>query len=551
MINKNKLFNVRQNLCISFFCLLSISVYAENEIKALTDYLDHIIDNKHLFSQQKEQGINDLKRLLNIADLSLEQEYDINQKLYNEYQKYMLDSAICYTKKNLRITELLGKDFLNYKSALQLATLYSCLGLYRESENILKNINTNILPPELHSDYYEAYCSFFRHYGGGIYPRSKNLLQQEELYQDSLLSTLAPSSYKYKINLATKYTNLGQTNEARELLLNLLETEDIDTPEYAMITYYLGAVNKIDGNPDLEKKYYTLSAITDLKNSIKENASFQSLALIYYETGDITRAFKYTQSAIEDAVFCNVQFRTAQMSKFYLIINSSYQAREYKAKSRILLYFLLISILSLFLILLIIYIYRQMKKISAIKEELSNTNSKLTRLNNKLNENNDRLLESNYIKEQYIAQFFDLCSTYINKMEGYRKTLYKIASNRQFEELIKRLKSTALLEEEVEELYMHFDSIFLHIYPTFVSEFNALLIEEEQIVLKSGNLLNTELRIYALLRLGITDSTKIASFLRCSMSTVYNYRTKMRNKAVVSRDEFENEVLNIGTTHRE
>jgi cell division protein FtsB len=179
------------------------------------------------------------------------------------------------------------------------------------------------------------------------------------------------------------------------------------------------------------------------------------------------------------------------------------------------------------------------KKLAALNDDIS-------RANKQLQESNAQLSESNHIKEEYIAQFFDLCSTYISKLESYRITLNKKAVAKQHDELFKMLKSTTMVDTEVEELYNIFDSIFLNLYPTFVKDFNALLIKEEQVVLKQGELLNTELRIFALIRLGITDSVKIAAFLRYSLSTIYNYRTKARNKAAVSRDEFEIMVSRIG-----
>ncbi|MNE44367.1 hypothetical protein D3C80_1385890 [compost metagenome] len=202
----------------------------------------------------------------------------------------------------------------------------------------------------------------------------------------------------------------------------------------------------------------------------------------------------------------------------------------------------------------IAYVYMQMKKVTRIKEELFVTNEKLAQLNKEisstneqLNERNAELSESNHIKEEYIAHFFDLCSTYINKLEGYRKELNKKVSDKKLEELFKMLKSTKVVDNELEELYNNFDSIFLNLYPTFVNDFNSFLIPDEQVVLKQGELLNTELRIFALIRLGITDSVKIAAFLRYSLSTIYNYRTKARNKAIVSRDEFEKMVARIGS----
>lgn len=196
-----------------------------------------------------------------------------------------------------------------------------------------------------------------------------------------------------------------------------------------------------------------------------------------------------------------------------------------------------------------------MRKILRIKRALAQSNEKLLKLNEKLNamnsqlnDTNSQLCEISNVKEHYIAEFFDVCFSYISKMEKYQNVLYKYAINRYYEELIKKLKSSTLIDEELSALYARFDKVFLGLYPTFVSDFNALLKDEEQIVLKPDALLNRELRIYALLRLGITDSGKIANFLRCSTSTVYNYRTRMRNKAAVDRDAFENEIMKISST---
>jgi len=198
-------------------------------------------------------------------------------------------------------------------------------------------------------------------------------------------------------------------------------------------------------------------------------------------------------------------------------------------------------------------LYKQMRKVSRIREQLHRTGEKLVELNkditntnNQLTDINAQLSESNHVKEEYIAHFFDLCSTYINKLEDYRKTLNKKAAAKQLDELFSMLKSTTVVDNELDELYKNFDTIFINLYPTFVKDFNSLLVPDEQVVLKSGELLNTELRIFALIRLGITDSVKIAAFLRYSLSTIYNYRTKTRNKAAVSRDEFEEMVSRIG-----
>ncbi|MDL2291679.1 DUF6377 domain-containing protein [Bacteroides sp. OttesenSCG-928-F21] len=517
----------------------------------MTDYLDYLIANKEQFTEQKEAKIESLQKLLEIEDSSLEYTYEINLKLYNEYRKFKLDSAIHYGQENVYLAEILNNDNLKYQSKLNLASAYSYAGKSIESQEILKTIDSRQLSNELLADYYETYSRFYAHYA--VVSNRNYYYNKMELYRDSLLSILDPASFNYKINQVSKYVSLRETEKAHELLNELLQLENADTPEYAMITHFLGSIYGMKGDIQLAKKYCILSAIADIKNSIKENASFQRLSSIYYDSGDITRAFLYAQSAIEDAVFSGVQFRTAEMSKLYSIINASYQTKEAKTNSKLRTYLMLISILSFFLILLVLYVLKQMRKLSRIKEELSESNEKLLELNEEvsqknelLNDVNGLLLESNDIKEQYIAQFFDLCSTYIDKMEDYRKTLYKLAINRQMESLMKRLKSTSGVENELEELYYHFDRIFLNLYPTFIEEFNALLAEDEKIILKSKGLLNRELRIFALLRLGITDNAKISAFLRCSMSTIYNYRTKMRNKLGENRDDFELLLMKIG-----
>ena len=523
--------------------LLALASCRQDETQSLSEYLDYVIENKHIFEAEKEERISRLRNLLGVSNLTPEQEYEINTKLYEEFRKYKLDSAIRYVERNLEIARQLDNKRLTYLSNMYLAQLYSFSGMCVEANQILRSIRSSELPRDL-LPVYEANNRYFQHYATLSSQRSH--LHEMNIYRDSLMMVSDPGSFRYRIHLSYKLMGNGKMDEARAILDELLEEVGKDTPLYAETAYAYGYFYRLNKDPEAGKKYFMLSAIADAKSAVKENASFHTLALMYYDQGDLSRAFKYTQAAIEDAVFSNVQFRTTQMSKFYSIINSIYQAKEAKSKSKLQHYLILISVLSLFLVLLFIYVYQQIHKLYRIKEELSRTNGRLMQLNDELHEKNTQLTDSNIIKEQYIARFFDLCSMYIDKLEDYRKSLNKLAQNRQIDELYKQLKSTSMMENELDELYKNFDAIFLNLYPTFVADFNALLVEDERIVLKSEDLLNKELRIYALLRLGITDSVKIASFLRCSLSTVYNYRTKARNKAAISREDFEKMVMRIG-----
>lgn len=517
---------------------------------SIFDKLNDALKNKQKYVLLKEERILNFKKIKS-EDLSKEQEYNYNKTLYAEYQKFNSDSAILYVKKNLVIAKELQNSALLDLAQLQLANLYSSSGKYRESEAILKSINKKTLDKSLLPNYYVVYREFFERYNANS--TSKIYIEQIGKYRDSLLGVLNPATLNFKINQIQKNFFAKNTAIAQKQLLVLLKETKEDDPQYAMITYLLGKIYEYKHQLELQKKYYTLSAISDIKTANKDNASLQELASVFYEIGDVDMAYKLTQSAIEDALYCNVQFRTLLMSQIYSIINTAYLEREAQRKTELQWYLLCISLLSGFLIAAVIYVYRQMKKVSKIRGELFITSQKLAELNkditetnSQLQERNAQLSESNHIKEEYIAHFFSLCSSYINKLENYRVILNKKAALKQFDEIYRMLKSTTLVEKELEELYENFDVIFLNLYPTFVKDFNALLINEEQIVLKQGELLNTELRIFALIRLGITDSVKIAAFLRYSLSTIYNYRTKARNKAAVSRNDFEETVMKIG-----
>lgn len=530
--------------------MVSFFGYSSNSTDTILDKLNDAVKNKQYYVRLKEERILNFKKIKS-EDLSKEQEYNYNQALYEEYQKFKSDSAIFYIKKNLKIADELHKKELLNLAQLQLANLYSSTGKYRESEAIIKSINKKELEKSLLPNYYVTYREFYEHYNANS--PNWEFIEQIGKYRDSLLGVLNPNSLDYKINKIQKDIYHKKFDVAEKELLSLLKGMKDDNPQFAMITYLLGNISEKTNKINLVKKYYALSATSDIKQAIKDNASQQELAMVFYELGDVDMAYKLTQSAIEDALYCNVQFRTLLMSQLYSIINTAYLEREAQRKTELQVYLLCISLLSLFLIVAVIYVYKQMKKVSRIRGELYETSQKLAELNkditeanNQLQERNAQLSESNHIKEEYIANFFSLCSAYINKLENYRVILNKKATAKQFDEIYKMLKSTTLVDNELEELYRNFDTIFLSLYPTFVKDFNALLIPEEQIIVKHGELLNTELRIFALIRLGITDSVKIAAFLRYSLSTIYNYRTRGRNKAIVSRNDFEEMVIKIG-----
>ena len=236
---------------------------------------------------------------------------------------------------------------------------------------------------------------------------------------------------------------------------------------------------------------------------------------------------------------CNARSRTIEVAEIFPVIDKAYRLRSERKQRTITLLLASVSLLALCLVAAIIYVYRQMKKLAVARQALADANRQLQTINNTLK-------ETNLIKEEYIAQYINRCSAYIDKLDHYRRRLTKLASTSKLEELFRAIKSDEFIEAERKEFYNEFDHTFLSLFPHFVTDFNKLLNEKDRITPKPGDLLNTELRIFALIRLGITDSTRIAEFLQYSLTTIYNYRSKVRNKAVGDKNEFEAAVMRIG-----
>ena len=308
------------------------------------------------------------------------------------------------------------------------------------------------------------------------------------------------------------------------MLQSLLRQVPDNSNIYARAAYSLATIYKDQDNNHSYLDYLALSAIADVKGAVKENAALQNLALFLYEHGDINRAYQYIKYSLEDALFCNARLRTVEISAVLPVINSSYQLKEEQQHRQLIIFLLLVSVLSIFLLFAVFWIYKQMKRLSLTERNLR---------------------QSNHIKEEYIGHFLSLCSLYIEKLDRFRSTVNRKIVAGQVDDLLRLTKSSQFASNEQKEFYANFDSAFLQIYPNFVAEFNELLQPNDRFVLKPGELLNNELRIFAIIRLGIDDSSKIANFLHYSINTIYTYRNKVKNKAI-NRDQFDNDLMKIG-----
>ena len=545
---------MKRNFIILACVFFSFPLFAKSEMDSLLRVLDKTIENYQSYANLKERKLDQMKSLLRYTS-SDNQRYEICGKLYDEYNSYKSDSALIYAIKKLHIAEKLKNKRDLTDSRMNLAFIMGVTGMYNEAMDILNTINI-AEAPDLKAYYFHIYRTIYGFMAD--YTVSSQEKKRYEIitatYRDSLLATNPPNSSAHIMVKSDQLIVKKQYDEALKLLLPYFPTIKENNHDRAIIAFSISEAYHGKGERNLEKRWLTISSIYDIRSATKEYISLRSLAFILYEDGDINRAYNYIKRSLEDALFCNARLRTIEISQMLPIIDKAYQLQTEAHQRDLIISLVSISILSLFLIIAILFVYRQMKKLaltrkhlSIANEQLSNLNKELSLTNQQLKATNNTLGEANIIKEEYIGRYMDQCSVYIDKLDEYRRLLNKTAVAGKIEELLLKIKSKQFIEDELKEFYDNFDSTFLQLFPTFVEEFKALLSDHEDVTLKSGQLLNTELRIFALIRLGITDSVKISHFLRYSLSTIYNYRTKLRNKAIGERGEFEENVMRIGT----
>nr|WP_309755285.1 DUF6377 domain-containing protein [Flavobacterium sp.] len=539
-------------LLIAF--LFPIVLFAQNNFEELLEELDQSVANYALYSHTKEGEINQLKELLSYSS-SASQRYDIYEKLYAEYKSYQSDSAMVYARKSFQIAEKLNDIHKINHARLNLASIMGTLGMYKEATDILNKINI-ATSPELIGYYFtvESYVYGYMSDYAASPQEKKKYVDLTQKYRDSSLRYYKPQSSAYIMAKSSTLLQAGKHNETVALLLNYFPTIAHNSEDRAVIAYMISQGFRQKKEAEQEKKWLIISAISDLQLAKKEYISLRSLAFLMYENGDIDRAYKYIKRSLEDALFCNARLRTCEISKMLPIINEAYQKQNETNRFQLVLFLINASILSVFLLAVLFLLFKQMKKVSKAKQDLSLANSKLSELNTELNTFNEKLNETNYtlteanlLKEIYIGRYMDQCSDYIGKLDEYSRKLNVMVTTGKMNELIAAVKSKQFVENELAAFLTNFDKTFLQLFPTFIPEFSALLIDDDAIQLKEGELLNTELRIFALIRLGIKDSAKISTFLRYSVSTIYNYRSQLKNKAAGPREDFEASVMRIGT----
>lgn len=508
-----------RKLLTAILLLLALSAAAvdRNDLSRALDRLDSCLAAQSEIRRTKEAHIDSLRALLGTGPSP-----DLMMRIADAYKGYNNDSAMAYLRHGAGIST--GTDHLVF--IWKLASLMPLNGFFDRAVKTYETVPADSVPPQLAASYYDAgrqmysYLSvFFRDYPEIA---AEQQMHANEL-QTKLIEVLPPDSPDYHFNLGELYFLNGHNGRARVLLEKVLDDANTDAKLNARAAHHLSTIHMEDGDTVAGLYYLTLSATSDLVSATREIASLQELGREIFNSGDIRRSYTYLSSALENAVSCGAPLRMVETSKMLPFIESAYSSHI--ASNRRTLYFVVIGLVTVLVVLIItMFVLRhEMKKMSRLQT---------------------RLRAANTAKEVYISRFLQLCSIYMDKLNQFCKIATRKLAAGQADELFRMTKSGKFIEEQSREFYEVFDNAFLHIYPNFVAEVNKLLRPDAQITLQPDEMLNTDLRILAFMRLGIEESARIAQVLNYSLNTIYAYRNRLKSRAI-NRETFESDIMKI------
>ena len=558
----------RKTLFFMFLVLLSTSVFSNptDNIEQLFQSLDDAIVHSPDYVKVREDRIYNLEQKLKVAK-KVSEKYNACFALFEEYRSYKNDIAIKYINQCVELAIKIGDKQKEENAKSLLAFQESTTGNFAESYDLLKSVNPSNLDSEGQRNYLWA-CQHL--YGEMAYycnvpSLKKYYTEKHNAYQTAIDSTFSHDDDLYLQMQESKAREAGNMKEALRLSDKRLEMTKPSTHTYAIVQFYRGLTYNMFGDKEQFLRCLLRSAICDVQLAVMDQGSLWELAnLLNAKPGEQKRSHEYIKFAWQSATVFNTPIRSRQIMPVLTQIEDRYQKELASSNKRLKIMVAWSVLLIIVVVLLLYYVNKQRKRIAvahhkqkdtnhalqlanknlnSVIEQLNLANSSLNEANDRLNEMNQSLNESNKMKEVYIGRFLRLCAIYVDKIETMRKRVVKLVKARELTKLLEQMQTD---EAYMGELYKYFDSTFLNLFPSFVEEFNALLKPEERIILEDDNSLSTTLRIFALIRLGIEDSSKIAEFLHYSVNTIYNYRAKIKNSAICDREEFEQRVKLIG-----
>ncbi|MFT4221926.1 DUF6377 domain-containing protein [Dysgonomonas sp.] len=530
----------RSKIIIFFLFISCTSAFASDEANKSLKELDSYIDQRDHYIQLRENRINILKQ--RIASINNDTErFEIYSSLFDEYKSYKYDSAFVYAQKSFATAQKLSDLNKVIEAKRQMAFCYLSSGLFKEASDIMKSIDIENAPTNIKRDYYVLLARLYydmADYSFGEY-FSQDYIKSGIQYCDSAITYLPIESSSVWSTVGLKRMQQRNFPAAIDAFQTLLRLPNIDDHTYAIATSSIGFMYSEMG--DTEKAIYYLSqaSIGDIKSATKEAVALQNLAGILYREGDVKRANSYIRIAMEDANFYNARHRKIQISAILPIIEKERMEMVERQRNDLIIFASIVSLLFFLLLAATVIIYKQVKRLRKARQTIQLQNKDLKSAYIKL-------YEANEIKDEYIVQSLYGKSEYIDRLENLYKIINRKIIARQYDDIRSYLKEDDLKKER-ENMYSSFDDTFLRLFPDFIEGYNHLFKPEDSIGLDTNKVLTPELRIFALIRLGIHESERIAKFLDYSVNTINTYKTKVKNKSIIPNEQFEQKIMEIKT----
>ena len=538
----------RKLLTLTLVLGLAGSLSAKTPVEPLLRELDAVLQNTAVYEGYLHQRTGMLRQMLEQRN-SPEQEYEIRRKLASEFSSYSMDSTIVQLNRNRALAREMGDAYRQAETDFALAREYALAGYHSDALDILSRYRLEEIPQGLEYPFFEVSNYLY----GELAAYSSNnaqYWQKRDMYRVSMLPFMEEGSYEWFDQQRVQAEADRNPEMALDYAMKALEVTEPNSHQYARAAFF---VSTYQDDPDEEIAWLARSAIADVMCATKDYASLNDLAHKLYDQGDIERAFQYAADhCMPDALFFGGKLRPWQIAQFFPALENAYAAKNAHTTRQMWVLIGIAGLLLLALAGLLFYLSRRQRVLVRTRKELEEEKARVDRrnqtlqdVNEQLHALNEELHESSKVRQEYIALYLQNLSENISTTRQYKNHVLKYIRRGNDKYLIEEIEALPPIEDDIREFYQMFDRTFINLYPDFVEEFNALLAEGEAITPKGDDILTPELRVFALIKLGITESSKIASLLHYSANTVYNYRAKIKNKARGDRELFEEAVQAI------
>ena len=520
--------------------LLGSKAFSSEKADSLMTILKTELIRQREYDNKKELRIANLRgQLASTFPTDYNRTYIICGKLYEEYKVYQFDSAYVYAQKLFVASKNLNDIPKQNESQIKLAFVLLSAGMFKETFDCLNVINSRSLNDSSRLEFYSlkarAYADLGEYNNDRYYARRDYSLSVN--YLDSVLLLAKPGSYDMLDHQGDKQIRLGQTDKPSAYLNTLLYHYPLSEHQKAIVATGLSLFYEGPANRDKRIELLALAAINDIRSSTKETLALFKLGVELDIKGDVLDSYTFVQKAMTDAQYYGARLRKVKIGAVLPIVAAKKLIMIENDKRRFLIYSVSISTVALIVFLVCFIVFYQLRRLKVKEKIIEDKNVELERING-------RLTEDTRIKEEYIGNFFNIISGYILMLEKLKRSTERKLAGKKYDEILASINEINIKKER-EDLFHTFDHIFLKIFPNFINVFNSMLKPEDQLWPKDHEVLNTDLRIFALTRLGINDNQTIANILEYSVNTIYVYKMRIKAKAIVSSDQFDQKIMSV------